>query len=1267
MIESTPFFSRCDQSTKQIIVTALQSRVFTPLDIIAKEGDNGFEMFFLQRGRVTISTSQMSLPVITSSSKGDFFGECYLLDSETSCETVTACVYCEFYVLSQDDFKEIVESADERLSVQNSVQHYVNQKKSRYQKMARNLTLRPKCERLLKQKMGEKPRLSSMNLILPDSKLLLLWDTVLLSSCSFIAWAIPFRLAFQSEMEMSHFDFVIDLVIDSFFLFDMVLHFRFIAFIQNGKLVTDINKIKRHYKAHKLRLDLIAAVPLDTIARLVLPSRFANFVDSLKLLKLIRLGRQFHTVDRLFRELLDRGFNLAPLRLVEFLSGVVLIAHWAGCGFYAVARWKNRYQECAGKESSGLEISKWASHHAECLWSDTWIERQIRKGKLPTSGGATLQLYIRSFNWALPTLVVVVIGDVVPVSSNETLYAFIWMAIGVTVNAAIIGNVANIVSNLETDSADFAGRVDEIKSFMFKHRLSSSLHSRVDDFSRYLWSMHQGSTVEDDFIMSLPYTLQTAVLEHTRAKHIRCCPFFDFCSKEVVKALSLCLKPRVYCKGDIICHYGDMGQEMFFLDHGTVEVISADLSTRFATLHDGSFFGETALFIKQPRASTVCALSFCDILELTKHDFLVELRRRQINLSCMMELFNSIHNSNIRRNKAVNENLEISKNQQTKLSKLVQKADDSMCYNNDDEKAKVFKPYSTFRLCWGICCCALSIYTCVAVPYWVAFAESNSDEYSLIMINVLIDMFFMIDLYLRCYEFTFPANTQYEKSQMAVDFISCFALLDVMSYRLSGMKHFRYLCLLRISRIPSFCDEVSQNLNFRGIRISLAINLLCKQGLFYLMTNHWVACVWFIIHRYLERSEKFTWATTDCPFGGDVGDYKCLAKYDPVIGEHNICNLGSMVECYVRSFHFALTTLSTVGYGDISPVTEIETIWENCVVLTGACFMAGLIGAFGAYLSENDSLGMNAFRLKIQSLKNYMSYRNIPDYIQNEIFFSHHFRWQKSQGLDEHETLQILPEPLQHDISYEVKRRVLHLVPIFKPLPLIVQKRICHALIPQVYPKDSIIYSVGDIGHEILFIVSGVVTVTLPSDLSELDTSGKSNAALNKEKFEAIGKILSAGNHLGESCLNSNSGVRQETVISKTTVELYALSKDDLNGICRFMGSDKEKEFKESFLRRNGNIWHFFDDLPGMVGPDKSDNEEQDLLHFPWSDSAQSFNGSRRPTNAVRRRRLSQARRRSLSYSSRDVFRNMFLERRLQRDDQSSRSVVWDPGSPRGN
>ena len=46
------------------------------------------------------------------------------------------------------------------------------------------------------------------------------------------------------------------------------------------------------------------------------------------------------------------------------------------------------------------------------------------------------------------------IGDVVPVTSAETFYAFTWMVLGVAINATIIGNVANIVANLETESSE---------------------------------------------------------------------------------------------------------------------------------------------------------------------------------------------------------------------------------------------------------------------------------------------------------------------------------------------------------------------------------------------------------------------------------------------------------------------------------------------------------------------------------------------------------------------------------------------------------------------------------------------------------------------------------------------------------------------------------------------------------------------------------------------------------------------------------------------
>ena len=90
-----------------------------------------------------------------------------------------------------------------------------------------------------------------------------------------------------------------------------------------------------------------------------------------------------------------------------------------------------------------------ASAASACKWNATWVQLQMKWGLLPTWGGTYVSQYLCVFNWAILTLVVVVIGDVVPVGVADTLWVTICIIFGVIVNAAIIGNIANLVANLE--------------------------------------------------------------------------------------------------------------------------------------------------------------------------------------------------------------------------------------------------------------------------------------------------------------------------------------------------------------------------------------------------------------------------------------------------------------------------------------------------------------------------------------------------------------------------------------------------------------------------------------------------------------------------------------------------------------------------------------------------------------------------------------------------------------------------------------------------
>jgi CRP-like cAMP-binding protein len=251
---------------------------------------------------------------------------------------------------------------------------------------------------------------------------------------------------------------------------------------------------------------------------------------------------------------------------------------------------------------------------------------------------------------------------------------------------------------------------------------------------------------------------------------------------------------------------------------------------------------------------------------------------------------------------------------------------------------------------------------------------------------------------------------------------------------------------------------------------------------------------------------------------------------------------------------------------------------KNIVVLIGACFMAGIIGAFAEYLSHNDESGSSAFKNKMKKLKEYMHYRHLPVQLQEEILYFHQHNWNKTHLLDERTVLSLLSLPLQLELSFEIFEDLTNLFPVLQECNTIVQKRLCHAFMRQTCIKNATIYSVGEIGWDIYFVTSGLVQVTLPSDEDDrLDEEGRANIPLIREKAMSLGLLYRPGNHFGESALVSHSGVRQETVTSHSVTELLFISKESLDEIFKLMPSRERNKLKSSLLSRNGNVWHRFD------------------------------------------------------------------------------------------
>ncbi len=97
-------------------------------------------------------------------------------------------------------------------------------------------------------------------------------------------------------------------------------------------------------------------------------------------------------------------------------------------------------------------------------------------------------------------------------------------------------------------------------------------------------------------------------------------PLFRGGDPLLLSQVGIALRPQAAKAGETLIRKGDVGEEMFLICRGEVEVLDDEGRVK-ATLRDGDFFGEIALVYSQPRTATVRAKTLCDLFVLNKYDF----------------------------------------------------------------------------------------------------------------------------------------------------------------------------------------------------------------------------------------------------------------------------------------------------------------------------------------------------------------------------------------------------------------------------------------------------------------------------------------------------------------------------------------------------------------------------------------------------------------------------------------------------------------------
>lgn len=884
----------------------------------------------------------------------------------------------------------------------------------------------------------------------PESPWRQAWSGLLIAALLYNVAAVPLRLALPTPFASYAADWALDAVL----IADAWLRARRFAFLRGGWLVTAPDAIWSHYRRTRLTRDALALFPYELLA---LPAvlalggasqwRGALVLAAARVPKLalcVRLPRLAADAARALAASLH--VPAAALFVCRLLLSVLLVCHWTACGWYALARYRAlpRADACAALPNVAMTANGTSllsplgmTPRAECEWGGTWLQLQTLDGLLPPDLGTVAWRYLRALNWALPTLVVVVIGDVTPVTMGETLYCLAAILVGLSVNATVIGSIANLVTDVDTPSSRLRAKRDLLERWMTLHDVPAPLRERARAILSLRWRLDRGID-QDEALARLPVAMRAPAAWHVRRDHVNGCAALALLDERVRREVALHMRRVVVGVGDVLARAGEAAREAYFVHSGAFEVAAAGTSRVLGTVVDGAVVAPRALVYAAPHAATVRCVDPGVVFTLSKGDLDAILARfpeppaadesAVPRMTRMARAVDDLEHRALMTGVAAAPKAKPTEKATPTQAPAQEGGERPLSHEDNARDVTRFKsqigasvaaaeaalvprwvlPRSTPRLAWSAAQVACTVWFAWADPFRAAFAFAPMGwgAWAVAAAGWTADAVAAADVVLRATrlarvdagELVWRPRELWRRYRASraplLDAVTLFpydlvvlAVVGTSAPQLLGVA--RLPRLLRLGALPGHVRGAVALASRLGAPLGGEWRRLAATATAYLFAQHWLGCGWMALHRFAERGEELTWATVDG-----------VSAWDEARGEHDICTGGDVVRCYMRAYYFVTIVVSTTGYGDIRPYTPAETVYQLLVVLMGAFLIAAGVGSFQSLFAAFDSAGESAHRTAINALWRYMKERRLPPQVCAAVERHHRMAWEQTSGLD---------------------------------------------------------------------------------------------------------------------------------------------------------------------------------------------------------------------------------------------------------------------------
>lgn len=481
---------------------------------------------------------------------------------------------------------------------------------------------------------------------------------------------------------------------------------------------------------------------------------------------------------------------------------------------------------------------------------------------------------------------------------------------------------------------------------------------------------------------------------------------------------------------------------------------------------------------------------------------------------------------------------------------------------------------STPRSVWDMFMTFLLLYVAFVLPFRYGFLKAEADREPLDNLDQYLDWFFVADIIFN-FRTTYSNEEgievvkpwlvarHYLRTWFVIDLVSSVPY-DQMANGLPGLQPMKLLKVgkvskvfkvLRVARVLRINSTIQNSMEM--IALSSTFTALVNLSLLLLLTFvlcHWVACFMAV------SGEGFT------------RDY---------VGD-------SPFEQYLAAFYWAMTTLTTVGYGDMIPTNNWERFYAVLAMILGCGFYGYILGNISFFV-HHKNINERAFIDRMGLVQAWLSYHGLPRETSRRILRHFKMLLRQKAAIDEVAIMNDLSPELAKEVSEILIPSEIRHAKVFKGLQTTMLSHIARIVRQHTSAANTLIVDRGSQGVGMFMIHQG------QARLDHWRTA--STASSEAQESLAAYAMLEAEDTWGEEILLGITSHYKYSVQCVTEVTLLVLPvdrfrqtfshyRDALNAM-RKNYTGKEREKSRSAKHHYGRSSIFA--TPGVLPPHFAD------------------------------------------------------------------------------